>query len=142
MVGFFIEMVVVGILGIIPIVLIDIYSNYKQNQITYRRKRWIMNVKRHNRSTPLRCLGLDMGLTCGCSFALFKEYCQAVKKRKGKNMKSQTLKYGETELHIIEFEKESDKTGFTIDIIGSKEDVEKLKQKIFSKVYTVFEEME
>ena len=38
--------------------------------------------------------------------------------------------------------KESDKTCFTIDIIGSKEDVEKLKQKIFSKVYTVFEEME
>ena len=57
-------------------------------------------------------------------------------------MKSQTLKYGETELHITEFEKESDKTCFAIDIIGSKEDVEKLKQKIFSKVYTVFEEME
>lgn len=52
-------------------------------------------------------------------------------------MKSQTLKYGETELHITEFEKESDKICLTIDIIGSKEDVEKLKQKIFSKVYTV-----
>ena len=47
-----------------------------------------------------------------------------------------------TEEKMEEFEKESDKTCFTIDIIGSKEDVEKLKQKIFSKVYTVFEEME
>ena len=81
MAEFFIAMVIVGILGIIPIVLIDIYSNYKQNQITYRRKRWTMNVKRHNRSTPSSCLGLDMGLACGCSFALFKEYCQAVKKK-------------------------------------------------------------
>ncbi len=51
MVEFFIAMATMGILGIIPIVLIDIYSNYKQNQITYRRKRWTMNVKRHNRST-------------------------------------------------------------------------------------------
>ena len=57
-------------------------------------------------------------------------------------MKSQTLKYGETELHITEFEKEGDKTCFTIDIIGSKEDVEKLKQKIFSKVYAVLKKME
>ena len=57
-------------------------------------------------------------------------------------MKSQTLKYGETELHITEFEKESDKTCFTIDIIGPKEDVEKLKQRIFLKIYTIFEEME
>ena len=76
MAEFFVVMVVVGILGIIPIVLIDIYSNYKQNQITYRRKRWTMNAKRR----PSRCLSLDMGLACGCSFALFKEYCQAVKK--------------------------------------------------------------
>ena len=58
-------------------------------------------------------------------------------------MKSQTLKYGETEIHITEFEKnENDKVSFNIEVIGSKEDVEKLKQKIFSKVYTVFEEME
>ena len=82
MVEFFIAIAIVGILGIIPIVLINIYSNYKQNQITYRRKRWTMNAKRHSRSTLSRCLGLDMGLACGCSFALFKEYCQAVKKEK------------------------------------------------------------
>ena len=48
MVEFFIAMAIAGILGIIPIVLIDIYSNYKQNQITCRRKRWTMNAKRHN----------------------------------------------------------------------------------------------
>ena len=46
MVEFFIAMAIAGILVIIPIVLIDIYSNYKQNQITYRRKRWTMNAKR------------------------------------------------------------------------------------------------
>ena len=80
MMEFSIAIAIVGILGIIPIVLIDIYSNYKQNQITYRRKRWTMNAKRHNGSTPSRCLGLDMGLACGCSLAPFKEYCQAVKK--------------------------------------------------------------
>ena len=58
-------------------------------------------------------------------------------------MKSQTLKYGETEIHLTEIEKtENDKVSFNIEVIGSKEDVEKLKQKIFSKVYTVFEEME
>ena len=58
-------------------------------------------------------------------------------------MKSQTLKYGETEIHLTEFEKtENDKVSFNIEVIGSKEDVEKLKQKIFPKVYTVFEEME
>ena len=98
-----------------------------------------MNAKR----PPSRCLGLDMGLACGCSFALFKEYCQAVKKRKGKNMKSQTLKYGETEIHLTEFEKtENDKVSFNIEVIGSKTDIEKLKQRIFLKIYTIFEEME
>ena len=66
-------MVVVGILGIIPMVLIDIYSNYKQNQITYRRKRWTMNVKRRNRKYLSRCLSLDMGLPCGCTLPLFNE---------------------------------------------------------------------
>lgn len=73
MVEFFIAMVVVGILGIIPIVLKGIYSNYKQNQITYRRKRWTMNVKRRNRKQPSRCLSLDMGLACGCTLPLFNE---------------------------------------------------------------------
>ena len=82
MVEFFIAMAIVGILGIIPIVLIDIYSNYKQNQITYRRKRWTMNAKRRNRKYSSRCLSLDMGLACGCTLPLFKEYCQAVKKEK------------------------------------------------------------
>lgn len=58
-------------------------------------------------------------------------------------MKSQTLKYGETEIHLTEFEKnENDKVSFNIEVVGSKTDVEKLKQKIFSKVYAVFEEME
>lgn len=58
-------------------------------------------------------------------------------------MKSQTLKYGETEIHLTEFEKnENDKVSFNIEVVGSKTYVEKLKQKIFSKVYTVFEEME
>lgn len=66
MMEFFIAIAIVGILGIIPIVLIDIYSNYKQNQITYRRKRWTMNTKR----PPSRCLGLDMGLACGCTLPL------------------------------------------------------------------------
>ena len=69
MVEFFIAMVVVGILGIIPIVLKGIYPNYKQNQITYRRKRWTMNAKR----LPSRCLSLDMGLACGCILPLFNE---------------------------------------------------------------------
>ena len=69
MVKFFIAMVVVGILGIIPIVLIDIYSNYKQNQITYRRKRWTINAKR----PTSRCLGLDMRLACGCTLPLLNE---------------------------------------------------------------------
>ena len=76
MMEFFIAIAIVGILGIIPIVLKGIYSNYKQNQITYRRKRWTMNAKR----PPSRCLSLDMGLACGCTLPLFKEYCQAVKK--------------------------------------------------------------
>ena len=58
-------------------------------------------------------------------------------------MKSQTLKYRKTEIHLTEFEKnENDKVSLNIEVIGSKTDVEKLKQKIFSKVYTVFEEME
>lgn len=58
-------------------------------------------------------------------------------------MKSQTLRHGETEIHLTEFERsEGDKVNFSIEIIGSKEDVEKLKQTIFSKVYTVFEGME
>ena len=58
-------------------------------------------------------------------------------------LKSQTLKYGETEIHLTEFEKnENDKVSFNIEVIGSKTDIEKLKQRIFSKVYTVFEEME
>ena len=69
MMEFFIAMATMGILGIIPIVLIDIYSNYKQNQITYRRKRWTMNAKR----PPSRCLSLDMGLACGCTLPLFNE---------------------------------------------------------------------
>ena len=69
MVEFFIAMVIAGILGIIPIVLIGIYSNHKQSQITYRRKRWTMNAKRH----PSRCLSLDMGLACGCILPLFNE---------------------------------------------------------------------
>ena len=69
MAEFFIAMAIAGILGIIPIVLIDIYSNYKQNQITYRRKRWTMNAKRR----PSRCLGLDMRLACGCTLPLFNE---------------------------------------------------------------------
>ena len=73
MVEFFIAMVTMGILGIIPMVLIGIYSNYKQNQITYRRKRWTMNAKRHSRSTLSRCLGLDMGLACGYTLPLFNE---------------------------------------------------------------------
>ena len=73
MVEFFIAMAIAGILGIIPIVLIGIYSNHKQNQITYRRKRWIMNVKRRNRKYPSRCLSLDMGLACGCTLPLFNE---------------------------------------------------------------------
>ena len=73
MAEFFVVMVVVGILGIIPMVLIDIYSNYKQNQITYRRKRWTMNVKRRNRKYLSRCLSLDMGLACGCILPLFNE---------------------------------------------------------------------
>ena len=68
MAEFFIAMAIAGILGIIPIVLIGIYSNHKQNQITYRRKRWTMNAKK----TPSRCLSLDMGLACGCTFALLK----------------------------------------------------------------------
>ena len=34
-----VAMAIAGILGVIPIVLIDIYSNYKQNQITYKRKK-------------------------------------------------------------------------------------------------------
>ena len=67
MVEIFIAMAIAGILGIIPIVLIGIYSNYKQNQITYRRKRWTMNAKR----PPSRCLSLDMGLACGCTLPLF-----------------------------------------------------------------------
>lgn len=58
-------------------------------------------------------------------------------------MKSQTLKHGKTEIHLTEFEKnEGNKVNFSIEVIGSKEDIEKLKQTIFSKVYTVFEEME
>ena len=73
MAEFFIAMAIAEILGIIPIVLIDIYSNYKQNQITYRRKRWTMNVKRRNRKYPSRCLSLDMGLACGCTLPLFNE---------------------------------------------------------------------
>ena len=93
MAEFFVAMAIAGILEIIPIVLIDIYSNYRQNQITYKRKRWTMNAKRHSRSTPSSCLGLDMGLACGCSFALFKEYCQAVKK-------SKRLKYEKSNIKI------------------------------------------
>lgn len=73
MTEFFIAMAIVGTLGIIPTVLIGIYSNYKQNQIAYRRKRWTMNAKRHNRSTPSRCLGLDMGLACGYTLPFLKE---------------------------------------------------------------------
>ena len=73
MVEFFIAMAIAGILGIIPIVLIGIYSNHKQSQITYIRKRWTMNVKRRNRKYPSRCLSLDMGLACGCTLPLFNE---------------------------------------------------------------------
>ena len=73
MTEFFVAMAIVGALGIIPIVLINIYSNYKQSQITYRRKRWTMNAKRHNRSIPSRYLGLDMGLACGFTLPLFNE---------------------------------------------------------------------
>ena len=73
MTEFFVAMAIVGTLGVIPIVLINIYSNYKQNQITYRRKRWTMNAKRYNRSTPSRCLGLDMGLACGYTLLLLNE---------------------------------------------------------------------
>ena len=73
MVEFFIAMATMGILGIIPIVLIGIYSNHKQSQITYRRKRWTMDVKRRNRKYPSRCLSLDMGLACGCTLPLFNE---------------------------------------------------------------------
>ena len=69
MMEFFIAIAIVGILGIIPIVLIDIYSNYKQNQITCRRKRWTMNAKR----PQSRCLSLDMGLACGYTLPLFNE---------------------------------------------------------------------
>ena len=69
MVEFFIAMAIAGILEIIPMVLIDTYSNYKQNQNTYRRKRWTMNAKR----PPSRCLSLDMGLACGCILLLFNE---------------------------------------------------------------------
>ena len=117
-------------------------KNKKENK-RENKQRWTMNAKRRNRKSPSRCLGLDMGLACGCSFALFKEYCQAVKKRKGKNMKSQTLKYGETEIYLTEFEKtENDKVSFNIEVIGSKTDIEKLKQRIFLKIYTIFEEME
>ena len=73
MVEIFIAMAIVGILGIIPIVLIGIYSNYKKNQITYRRKRWTMNAKRRNRKYSSRCLSPDMGLACGCTLPLFNE---------------------------------------------------------------------
>ena len=58
-------------------------------------------------------------------------------------MKSHTLRHGETEIHFTEFERsDGSQVNFGIEIIGSREDVEKLKQTIFSKVYTVFEEME
>ena len=58
-------------------------------------------------------------------------------------MKSQTFKYRKTEIHLTEFEKnENDKVSLNIEVIGSKTDIEKLKQKIFFKIYTIFEEME